>query len=260
MASTGLSVFCVLWHLAYANSGVNSDPDLSLTSVTFTLDGNPAGNFSSGPYVDITSTSYSYNTSIYANFNMSNGPHTFSINLEPNSMILFDYAVIYQNGSSSSNIQLAPGKAIATAAIVGVCIGAGIVLLSTLVIFLIRRRRRQARKMFFDIDDGHIPNPSSNIAMQKHQGSSGTYQSVGTLESDPFVISDNQDHARQSRSNRITSPPSKGRHSSLSSGTRLMGGLETEYSTVEVEDDAEDVEVLPDRLPPPYKSRPQVKS
>ncbi|KAG8988687.1 hypothetical protein FRB94_002995 [Tulasnella sp. JGI-2019a] len=262
---TGLAVYCILWHLQNANATPTSIPDLSLTSLVFTFDGNPAGNYTSGPYQDPGTTRYGYNTSVYQNFNMSNGRHTFSLNLEPNSMILFDYAVIYQNGSSSSNIQVNNGKNISTGAIRGI-IGAASVLLSSILLLIAygiyRRRQRRARRMTFDIDDGHLPDPNNNVLMQEQGPIS--YHPVDTF--DPYVVNDN--HAdripTKSQPDRSTSPLRKGRRPNPAGddgvGAPLIGGSQPSYPTIEVEDDAEDAGVFPNRLPPPYKSRLQADS
>ncbi|KAG8988688.1 hypothetical protein FRB93_004023 [Tulasnella sp. JGI-2019a] len=250
---TGLAVYCVLWHLAGANATPTSTPSLSLTSLVFTLDGNPAGNYTSGPYEDPGTTSYTYNTSVYQNFNMSNGPHTFSLNLQPKSMVLFDYAIIYQNGSSSSNILLDHGKEISSAAIRGI-IGAASVLLCLILLLIAygirRRRQKNARRMTFDIDDGHLPDPNSDVPMQEsNPGAVNAY--------DPYVDNPDRDHTMP-QPDQSTSLRSKGwRHNPAARdemGAPLMGGS---HSIVEVEDDAEDAGVLPNRLPPPYKSRPR---
>lgn len=106
MAGTGLAVYCILWHFANADTvgGSNSDPDLSTTSLTFFLDGEAAGSYTSAPYQETTVTFYTYNVTVYQNLNMTDGPHTFTAYVEENSMVLFDYFTVWGNGTGPDTV------------------------------------------------------------------------------------------------------------------------------------------------------------
>ncbi|KAG9004658.1 hypothetical protein FRB94_002198 [Tulasnella sp. JGI-2019a] len=132
---TGLTVYCILWHL---QSGITPYQNGSITSLSFTIDGQPAGNYTSGPYTSYASTTYDYNVPVYNSTSISNGQHTFSMALQPNTVAFFDYAVVYQTEQPVK-------KKAPVGAIVGSIIGVLLlfVVLSLIIRCLVRRRRRR---------------------------------------------------------------------------------------------------------------------
>jgi hypothetical protein len=80
---TAIYVYCIL---------ANTIPTQSVsgTHLTFTLDGQNAGDFVHTP--DNT-TNYLYNVPVYANPSLSNGQHSFTFEMVNPSLVLFDYLV-----------------------------------------------------------------------------------------------------------------------------------------------------------------------
>ncbi|KAG8993623.1 hypothetical protein FRB94_010518 [Tulasnella sp. JGI-2019a] len=146
----------------YLQLGVTPYTNSSLTNLQFAIDGKQVGtsNYSSSPYGNYPTTSFGYNTSVYQNFAIPDGQHPFSMYLQPSSIVLFDYAIAYQNGSSTSNIPQPSCKKAPIGAIVGGLIAGDLLLfvaLPLLIFYLVRQRRQRARRMSFGIDDGLLP-------------------------------------------------------------------------------------------------------
>ncbi|KAG9001344.1 hypothetical protein FRB94_004837 [Tulasnella sp. JGI-2019a] len=254
---TGLAVYCVLEHPSASTTNPVS------TSLSFVLDGMAVGNYTSGPLSPMTTPSFSYNTSVYQNLDLSDGLHTFSINLLPNTTLWFDYAAVYRNNSPTSH----PGRGswiggLAAALVAGTLLGVGTAV-------YIRRRKKIARRLDFDIEDGNmgdggIVEPFQQVTPSHHPylaevatkpvpitpttpttgpevtKAEGSFPPIGTSESLPIAMR------------------------SLERGDSRLGvgvvelegnGLGVGPEIVAVEEDAEDARDKSIRLPPPYKKR-----
>lgn len=89
-------MYCILWDLAVQDFGTPTpDTRLSGTFLSFDLDGQLSGSYSA-PWNNTRVTSYTYNQMVYENLGLADGTHTFMMNLNPDSVVLFDYAVAYQ--------------------------------------------------------------------------------------------------------------------------------------------------------------------
>ncbi|KAG9024456.1 hypothetical protein FRB95_011469 [Tulasnella sp. JGI-2019a] len=222
-----------------------------------------AGNYTSGPLSPTTTPSFSYNTSVYQNLDLSDGPHTFSINLLPNTTLWFDYAAVYRNNPPTSH--LGRGSwigGLAAALVAGTLLGVGTAV-------YIRRRKKIARRLDFDIEDGNmgdggIVEPFQQVTPSHHPylaevatkpvpitpttpttgpevtKAEGSFPPIGTSESLPIAMR------------------------SLERGDSRLGvgvvelegnGLGVGLEIVAVEEDAEDARDKSIRLPPPYKKR-----
>ncbi|KAG9024455.1 hypothetical protein FRB95_011468 [Tulasnella sp. JGI-2019a] len=266
---TGLAIYCVLWHLAYADSnGSSSNPNLSLTALNFVLDGQSAGTYTSGPYQHVTTTSYSYNTSVYQNLTMLAGPHTFSVNLEPNSMVLFDYALVTHlgNGTAKPDPSTQQGKKIPLSPwIIAVIVGASLLISSSAIIFIIRRYRARKPGRFFDM-------------LSTGPGTLATYEPVGSdsdimHQLEPYVVGEGTQQSWKSHTTGgRTTPPDHQITPSITSWTpnpvvvivEMQPDLDvagvmaaSAQPRVRIARDAEDAVNSPTSLPPPYPPSPR---
>ncbi|KAG8842608.1 hypothetical protein FRB96_005247 [Tulasnella sp. 330] len=260
---TGLAVYCMLWHLANADSdGPSSNPNLSLTTLSFTLDGTLAGSYTSGPYQHVASTTYSYNVSVFQNLAIPAGAHTFSMNLEPNSMALFDYYVIYDSDPTPEQ------KGSSSLAIILVVAGAGLLGIGSVVILLIRRYRwNRQRPRPFD-----ILSSTTSIPAMYEQGASD-YELAHLFA--PYVVGQGtqtnwEPQVGRGSQSTTSEPPLRSRRSPVTMVPTIVI-IEPSVPTagtarvdtpprITVERDAEDAMRLPSYLPPPYPLGPSEAS
>jgi hypothetical protein len=66
---------------------------MTLTNLTFTLDGNYVGNFTFPRDQGATEYPYNYNVSVYVNTTLTNSEHTLVLEHGNHSIVLFDYII-----------------------------------------------------------------------------------------------------------------------------------------------------------------------
>ncbi|VDC04832.1 unnamed protein product [Peniophora sp. CBMAI 1063] len=257
-SGSALYVNCILPLSVPANA--NMTP--TFTNLTFTLDGQPAGNFlHDGSPQD---QGFQPNATIFSQTDLSEGQHTFRMDLGPNSVFLLDSIVVTQadasesanstdsdpagsssndksssSGSNTATFVGAIGGSVGTIAVIALCVAGSI----------IRRRRRAAKRdrrererAYWNSDNAsfHTFDDEASIAGSGSGPSMRAVAPPGPLTFVPRYFPG------------IVPPPSY----------RLAPGVDTSYAEVLPDDEAEEDDEVPvtvpepidevDEIPPPF--------
>jgi len=189
-SGSGITLYCILFSTPYPEDGTGRVT--AITNLSFSLDNNPSTPSYVSTYRQTASYTYYYNTIVYDNQQIPNGTHVLTALVQPDSVVLFDYANVYLLGaptptppvstppvSTSPTPSQAPAPAQSptshssgvSAAAIGGGVGAGVFgflcLCAALYFFLAARRKRhneapgrQQSEVDLEDDAGSLPSPT----------------------------------------------------------------------------------------------------